>query len=98
MRVEEASRHLTVRTGHAPSVGELAQYLELDTEQVLAGLEAGSAHFAISLDAPVATADLEDPEPLLADLGEVEDGMPWWRCPRRWRQPCRGSPTWSGGR
>ena len=74
LRVEEASRHLTMRTGHAPSVGELAQYLELDTEQVLAGLEAGSAHFAISLDAPVATTDLEDPEPLHAHVGEVEDG------------------------
>ena len=74
LRVEEASRHLTMRTGHAPSVGELAQYLELDTEQVLAGLEAGSAHFAISLDAPVATSDLEDPEPLHAHVGEVEDG------------------------
>ena len=74
LRVEEASRHLTMRTGHAPSVGELAQYLELDTEQVLAGLEAGSAHFAISLDAPVATTDLEDPEPLHAHVGEVEEG------------------------
>lgn len=74
LRVEEASRQLTVRTGHAPNVGELAQYLELDTEQVLAGLEAGSAHFAMSLDVPVATTDLEDPEPLHAHVGEVEDG------------------------
>jgi DNA-directed RNA polymerase specialized sigma subunit len=59
LRVEEASRQLTVRTGRAPNVGELAQYLELDTEQ-LAGLEAGSAHFAMSLDAPVATTDIEE--------------------------------------
>jgi RNA polymerase sigma-B factor len=74
LRVEEASRQLTVRTGRAPNVGELAQYLELDTEQVLAGLEAGSAHFAVSLDAPVATPDTEDREPLHAHVGEVEDG------------------------
>jgi RNA polymerase sigma-B factor len=74
LRVEEASRQLTLGTGRAPNVGELAQYLELDTEQVLAGLEAGSAHFAMSLDAPVATADVEDREPLHAHVGEVEDG------------------------
>ena len=74
LRVDQASRDLAARTGRAPNVGELAQYLELDTEQVLAGLEAGSAHFAISLDAPVATTDLEDPEPLHAHVGEVDDG------------------------
>ena len=74
LRVEDASQQLAARTGRAPSVGELAQYLELDTEQVLAGLEAGSAHFAISLDAPVATPDTDDDEPLHAHVGDVEDG------------------------
>jgi RNA polymerase sigma-B factor len=74
LRVEDASQQLAARTGRAPSVGELAQYLELDTEQVLAGLEAGSAHFAVSLDAPVATPDTDDHEPLHAHVGELEDG------------------------
>jgi RNA polymerase sigma-B factor len=74
LRVDQASRDLAAHTGRAPNVGELAQYLEVDTEQVLAGLEAGSAHFAISLDAPVATPDAEDREPLHAHVGEVEDG------------------------
>ncbi len=74
LRVDQASRDLTIHTGRTPNVGELAQYLEVDTEQVLAGLEAGSAHFAISLDAPVATPDTDHPEPLHAHVGEVEDG------------------------
>jgi RNA polymerase sigma-B factor len=74
LRVEDASQQLAARTGRAPNVGELAQYLELDTEQVLAGLEAGSAHFAVSLDAPVATPDTDDHEPLHAHVGEAEDG------------------------
>ena len=74
LRVEEASRHLTARTGRTPNVGELAQYLELDTEQVLAGLEAGGAHFATSLDTPVAATDTEDREPLHAYVGAVDDG------------------------
>jgi RNA polymerase sigma-B factor len=74
LRVDQASRELVAHTGRALNVGELAQYLELDTEQVLAGLEAGSAHFAMSLDAPVATTDVGDHEPLHAYVGEVEDG------------------------
>jgi RNA polymerase sigma-B factor len=74
LRVDRASRDLAAHTGRAPNVGELAQYLELDTEQVLAGLEASSAHFATSLDAPVPTADTEVREPLHAHVGEVEDG------------------------
>jgi RNA polymerase sigma-B factor len=74
LRVDQASRDLAAHTGRAPNVSELAQYLEVDTEQVLAGLEAGSAHFATSLDAPAATLDAEDREPLHAYVGEVEDG------------------------
>jgi RNA polymerase sigma-B factor len=74
LRVDQASRDLTAHTGRTPNVGQLAQYLELDTEQVLAGLEAGSAHFATSLDAPVATPDTEDREPLHTYVGALEDG------------------------
>ena len=74
LRVDQASRDLAAHTGHTPSVSALAQYLEIDTEQVLAGLEAGSAHFAVSLDAPLATSDPEDREPLHAYLGEVDGG------------------------
>ena len=74
LRVDHAARDLTAHTGRVPSVGELAQYLEVDTEQVLAGLEADSAHFAMSLDAPAATLDAEDREPLHAYVGKVEHG------------------------
>lgn len=74
LRVDRASRDLAAHTGRAPNVEQLAQYLELDTEQVLAGLEAGSAHFAMSLDAPVTTPDAEDREPLHAYVGDTEEG------------------------
>ena len=74
LRVDQASRDLAARTGRAPSVNQLAQYLEVDTEQVLAGLEAGSAHFATSLDAPASAADSEEKEPLHAHIGRMEDG------------------------
>ena len=40
------------RLGRAPTVAELAQYLELDVEEVLDALEAAAAHHSVSLDAP----------------------------------------------
>ncbi|MGA2009691.1 MAG: SigB/SigF/SigG family RNA polymerase sigma factor [Solirubrobacteraceae bacterium] len=52
VRVEEAQQTLTVRSGRAPTVPELAQYLELDVEDVLDALETARAHHASSLDAP----------------------------------------------
>jgi RNA polymerase sigma-B factor len=74
LRIEQASKRLGARTGHSPSVNEIAQYLELDAEDVIAGLDAGSAHYALSLDAPAAGPDVERPEPLVATVGELDDG------------------------
>jgi len=39
LKVEEAERRMTVDLGRAPTVNELAQYLEIDAEQVLDELE-----------------------------------------------------------
>jgi RNA polymerase sigma-B factor len=52
MKVEEAQQQLSARTGHAPTVPELAQYLELSVEEVLESLETCRAHHCASLDAP----------------------------------------------
>lgn len=73
LRVDRASRQRLAATGRAPRVEELAQFLELDVADVLAGLEAGSAHYAVSLDAPVSRGD-EDEQQLLGDgLGDEDD-------------------------
>jgi RNA polymerase sigma-B factor len=52
LEVERASELLTSRGGHAPTVGELAQYLECAQEQVLDALQVTRARGAVSLDAP----------------------------------------------
>src|ERR1700748_2271691 len=52
VKVEEAQQRLSTRTGRAPTVPELAQYLELDLADVLDALETARAHHASSLDAP----------------------------------------------
>lgn len=52
---------------------QLAEYMEVSAEEMLAGLDARTAHYATSLDAPLATADADDPISLMDALGR-EDG------------------------
>jgi RNA polymerase sigma-B factor len=52
VKVEEAQQHLGGRLNRAPTVLELAEYLELSIEDVLDALETSRAHHASSLDAP----------------------------------------------
>jgi RNA polymerase sigma-B factor len=59
LKVEEAQQQLTVKTGRPPDVYELAQFLELSTEEVLDALETSGAHHTVSLDTPRDDADGE---------------------------------------
>lgn len=52
VKVEEAQQTLSARANRAPTVPELAGYLELSIEDVLDALETTRAHHASSLDAP----------------------------------------------
>jgi RNA polymerase sigma-B factor len=52
IKVEDAQQQLGARTGRAPTVPEIAQYLELSVEDVLESIEASRAHHCVSLDAP----------------------------------------------
>jgi RNA polymerase sigma-B factor len=52
VKVEEAQQTMSSRTGHSPTVQEMAEYLELSIEEVLEALETSRAHHASSLDAP----------------------------------------------
>jgi RNA polymerase sigma-B factor len=76
LRVAQASRELTTQSGRTPTVHDLAQYLELDLETVIEGLEAGGAHHATSLDAPVGrAADGDESEPLAETIGEDDERL-----------------------
>ena len=74
LRVERAARQITAQTGRSPRVEELAQFLEVSPDDVLTGLDAGTAHYSVSLDAPVAGAEEEEPETLGGTLGANDDG------------------------
>jgi RNA polymerase sigma-B factor len=52
LRVRDAQDRLSSERGHAPTVGRLAEYLELDTEDVIDALQAIRAYETLSLDAP----------------------------------------------
>ena len=74
LRVDRAARQIEARSGHHPSVAELGQFLELPLEDVLIGLDAGTAHYAVSLDAPMSIGDDEDQPDTLGDsLGAVDE-------------------------
>jgi RNA polymerase sigma-B factor len=57
LRVRDAQETLAGERGRAPTVNQLAEYLELDTEQVLDALQAIQAYESLSLDAPRPGAD-----------------------------------------
>jgi RNA polymerase sigma-B factor len=72
LKVEEAQQRLTLRSGRAPTVSEIAEYLEMSIEDVLGALQAGQAYDALSLDAPRPSHD-GDSEPYGESLGEEDD-------------------------
>jgi RNA polymerase sigma-B factor len=74
LRIERAIREIGARTGLHPGVRELAEYLEVSTEEIVAGLDAGSAHYAMSLDAPLTPGELDDPDCLIDTVGREDDG------------------------
>ena len=71
LKVQEAQERLTSKTGRPPTVDELAQYLELDVEDVLDALETAAAHHSASLDAP--REDRDDESGSLVDVFGEED-------------------------
>ncbi len=73
LRVERAIRQMTATTGRQPRVEEVAEYLEVSHDDVLTGLDAGTAHYAVSLDAPLSSAEDEEPDTLGDSLGDVDE-------------------------
>jgi RNA polymerase sigma-B factor len=74
LQIERAVRHIVAVTGRHPSVTELAEYLEVSTEDILTGLDAGSAHYAMPLDAPLTPSDPDDPDRLIDTIGRNDGG------------------------
>jgi RNA polymerase sigma-B factor len=52
LKVRDAQERLANSNGHAPSAGQLAEFLELDIEDVIDALQVIHAYETVSLDAP----------------------------------------------
>ncbi|HXD64978.1 MAG TPA: sigma-70 family RNA polymerase sigma factor [Solirubrobacteraceae bacterium] len=72
LRVDRAARQMTPQSGRRARIAELAQRLEITAEDVRAGIAIATAHFAISLDAPMSALD-SDVADTFADRIGAED-------------------------
>jgi RNA polymerase sigma-B factor len=68
--IGQATAELSQRSGRAPTIAELAAYLDVSEDEVIEGLEGAQAYSTSSLDAPM--GDDAD-APLLADRLGAED-------------------------
>jgi RNA polymerase sigma-B factor len=71
LKVRDAQDRLASERGRAPTVGQLAEYLELGTEEVIDALQAIQAYETLSLDAP--PPGTEDEAATYADAMGRED-------------------------
>ena len=74
---KEAIRESTIKTGHSPSIRELAETLDSDLESVAEALTLGRAYNTASLDAPVSQDDKEGDTvmDLQADENSLIEGL-----------------------
>lgn len=71
-----AAQEAMTAAGRPPTVLDLAQFMECDTEDVLEGLQAALAYSAVSLDAPAGSAGADDRTASLADtVGADDEGL-----------------------
>jgi RNA polymerase sigma-B factor len=74
LKVQGAEEALSSRTGRSPTVLEIADFLEIDTESVLEALEAMAARNASSLDAPLDVEPGEDAATPHDLIGREDEG------------------------
>jgi RNA polymerase sigma-B factor len=73
-KITDAQQQISARTGRAPTVNQIAQYLEMSEEEVLDGLQTAEAYDAISLDAPLAS-DEDGSTSRLDALGNLDERL-----------------------
>jgi RNA polymerase sigma-B factor len=72
LQVREAQQQLSEDCGHAPSVSQLSQYLEIDAAEVLDGLRALAGYGTLSLDAPRRGGEEDESGSYAESVGEED--------------------------
>jgi RNA polymerase sigma-B factor len=75
LKVERALADLPARLGRAPTIDDIAEKLDVTTEDVLEAMHASQGHHAVSLDASPPTGDGEEPAPLRERIGSKDIGF-----------------------
>src|SRR5271154_1346593 len=73
LKVRDAQERLVNADGRAPSVNQLAEYLEIDIEEVIDALQAIHAYSTISLDAPRPGVDEDDGAAYAESIGSDDE-------------------------
>jgi RNA polymerase sigma-B factor len=73
LKVRDANERLAGTHGRAPTVSQLAEYLELDVENVLDALAAIQAYETLSLDGPRSAVDDDPLVPYVESLGREDE-------------------------
>lgn len=73
LEIRAAEEHLTQQLGRSPAVSELADHLDLSEDDVLEGLDAGTAYRSSSLDRP-RPGHADDAPTVAAALGDDDRG------------------------
>lgn len=75
-KIGAATADLSQRLGRAPTASELAVELEMDRDEVVEGLVAGSSYNALSIDSGGGSGSEEDEARAIVDtLGDVDAGL-----------------------
>jgi RNA polymerase sigma-B factor len=74
LRIQDADAKLGSNSRRSPTVDEIAEYLNLETEQVLEGLEAIAAHHATSMDQPIEAGQDEGTSTPHDTVGSDDEG------------------------
>lgn len=75
MAVTRASEELSGRTGHHPSVQEIASHLGVTEEEALEAIELGNAYDTVSLDTPLQSEGEAAPLSLAEFVGEQDESI-----------------------
>jgi RNA polymerase sigma-B factor len=73
MQVNQVIARLGRDTGHSPTAAEVAEALNLPTEDVLEAMEAAIAYDAVSLEAPRAGGEQRDGDSYAESVGEIDE-------------------------
>jgi RNA polymerase sigma-B factor len=76
LQISRATAELSQKSGRSPTVKELAEFIGVDEEQILEGIESAQAYSTLSLDSPAGSGD-DDSEgsSLTAKLGSDDEAL-----------------------